>query len=139
MLNHFFIVRTKPCATFNGLTLTIWQNKFVSLNNCSIDLYNKDFQTTIHTRLTEFFLHPVLSCFLNRRVNSLMNELEGEWRPCLCEIFISWLHCLNNVIVACLLVFPRFLYCTLLLLVYWSIPFFYSDVVAVFLFICWSC
>ena len=55
-----FIVHTNPCATFDWLTwtTTICFNCYYSLHfflvyntNCSIDLYNRDLQPTIHTQL----------------------------------------------------------------------------------------
>ena len=68
-------------------------------NNCSIELYSRYLQTRIirftrnvcshktDWKLSEFPL-PGQSCLLYRRVNSLMNALEGE-RLCLCQISIN--------------------------------------------------
>ena len=82
-----------------------------------------------------------LSCLLYRitRVTSLMYALVLE---CLCEIsinvnklFIVYFVYVRpcRIVVACLFVYPLFLYCTLLLLVICLSPYyFYADVVAIF-------
>ena len=109
---------------------------------------------------------PVLSCLLCPTISRLMNALEGECF-CLREISIN----VNRLLILLLLhvfilVFIRhffigclffktlliFLYCTLLLLVYFWIPLFYNvvaclllyplhytEIVAIFLFTRWLC
>ena len=89
-----------------------------------------------------------LSCFLYRRVSSLMNALEGKECLFLCEISI-------NIYKLFIVIFVFFYVVleVLLLYVYLFIPFFYTDVavdcfflyivfytdvVAIFLFIRWS-
>ena len=93
---------------------------FVCNNNCSLDLYSGDLQTIIvhltsnvSSHKTDWILFelllPALSGLLYRRLNSLMNALEGE-RLSLSEIFIN----VNNLLAV------------LLLLVYLFIRFFYT-------------
>ena len=72
---------------------------FACNNNCSIDLYNRDLQTTIFlftrnvsSHKTDWILCEspllVLSCRLYSMVSSLMSALQGECL-CLSEIFIN--------------------------------------------------
>ena len=67
-----------------------------------------------------------LSCFLYRKVSSLnlLNLYKCK------QVFFRY---------CSLCILFRFILTVLLLLVYLFIPFFYADVVAIFLFICWSC
>ena len=83
---------------------------------------------------------------LCRMISGLTNALELEWL-CLREIFIN-VNKLLAVLLLPVLYIRYFCIMLLLLLVYflnpWCcyclfIPLFYTDVVAVFLFICWSC
>ena len=85
--------------------------------NCSIDLYNRDVQTTItlftrnmSSHKTERILSELpllaLSYFLYRVVSCLMNKLEEE---CFCLREIS--KNLNKLLLV--FVYPLFLYCTL--------------------------
>ena len=126
-----------------------------STPHCLIDLYNRDLQTTVILFTTiidfmqdwlnssEFFPWPALCCLLNCRLNSVINALEGEY-ICLRDISINvnkllavqccycMFTCLSaffilHFVVACLFLNP-FLFI-----------FIYTDVVAIFLFIHWSC
>ena len=150
VLNLFLvnILYTIPCVTCHDLTsaTTICFNCYYSLhffcihnNNCSTDLQTTIilFTRNVSSDKTDWILYELpmlaLSCLLYRMVSSLMNALEGECL-CLCEISINvnklfivicvfCLRCPCSVVVACLLVYPLF----------------YTDVVAIFLFIRWSC
>ena len=127
-----------------------------------IDLYNRDLETTIilfkqnvSSHKTDLILSdlllPAMSCLLCRLVSSLMNVLEGECLL-LCEVSVI----VNKSLAVLLLpvLFTRyFLYCNLLLPVYFLILlfcilmmlvysfmlFFYTEFVAIFLFIRWAC
>ena len=95
---------------------------------------------------------PVLSCLLYCRVSSLMNSLEEEC-VCLREIstnvnklftllllvYFVYSCSFSVVVVGYLLVYSLSYTALLLLPVYFFIPFFNTDVAAVFLFIRWSC
>ena len=70
-------------------------------NNCSIDLYNRELQTTIilfscnvSSHKTDWIISELLLltqyCLLYRMVSSLMNSVEGE---CLCLYEISIFFC----------------------------------------------
>ena len=115
-------------------------------NNCPIDLYNKDLQTTIilftcnmSSHRTDWILSELpllaMSCLVYCLVSRLMNAFKGECL-CLCEtpininklfivILVCCLHCPWSVVVVRLLVYPLFLHCTLLLPVYFFISFLY--------------
>ena len=93
--------------------------KFILIrnNNCSIDFYNRDLQTTItlftrnvSSHKTHWILSEspllALSCLLYRVVSSLMNTLEGEYL-CLREIPIN-----VNKLLAVLLLHVLFNECT---------------------------
>ena len=75
-------------------------------------------------------LNPALSRLLYSMISSLMNALVGEcfW---LREIFIN-----VNKLLALMLFHIRFLYCTLLLVVYFLIPFLFFLVPTLLLYIC---
>ena len=137
--------------------LTIWlkQQQFASIAiifytsfacniNCSIDLYNKDLQTTIILFTCNVSAHKTgwiiselpllaLSCLLYRMVNSLMNGLEGECNS-LREISLNVsksfavLFCLFCILA---IFYTALCYCSFTAL------FFYTD--AIILFIRWSC
>ena len=143
-----FIVRTIPYDTFTDLsyTITICFNCYYSLhlfrlhnNNCSIDLWNENLQTTIilfarnvSSHKTDWILSasPLLdlSCLLYRRVSSLINALKREYL-CPCEIsinvnklftviFVLRLRCPYSAVVACLFLNPFFI---LMLLLYFCL------------------
>ena len=110
--------------------------KFILIrnNNCSIDFYNRDLQTTItlftrnvSSHKTHWILSEspllALSCLLYRVVSSLMNTLEGEYL-CLREIPIN-VNKLLAVLLLHVLFICYFLYCTLLLFVYFFILFYF--------------
>ena len=109
-------------------------------------LCSRDLRTTIILLLRNLSLHktdriltksslPTLNCLLYRRVRSLMKGLEEE---CFCLREISGN--VNKLLAVLLLyVFICFLYYTLLLVVHYLFTFFYTNVVAIFLFIHWSC
>ena len=128
-----------PAFTIRLTTTTIFFNCYYSLhffdvhnNNCSISLFNRDLQTTIilFTRNMfsyktdwEFFLNSVACSSLPfiSQLSSLINVLDLTSLPsrnlCKCKQVAC------SIVVACLLVLSAFLYCTLLLLVYFLIPF----------------
>ena len=118
-------------------------------NNCSINLYNKDLQATIilfipngSSHKTDEILSELplltLSCLLYRMVSSIINALEREYL-CLLEICINVNKFLAVLLLAVYLYIHFFLSCTLLSFVYSFIAIFYTDVVAIFLYTCWSC
>ena len=101
--------------------------------------------TCLHTRQTEFFLHhccllPLLpfiahgkqsnECTWRRMALPLHNLYKCKQVGCSVVVacFIYQLFFILHCVVACLLLNPRML----LLLVYFFIPFFYTDVVAIF-------
>ena len=109
---------------------------FVHNNNCLIDLYNRDLQTTIilFTRImsshkTDWILSMssllTLSCFSYCRVNSLMNALEFRLR----EIFIN-----GNKLFLLFLYFAYVFPYSAVIDCLFPYPFFYTDVVAVFVY-----
>ena len=86
-------------------------------NNCSIELYNRNLQTTIilfirnmSSHKTDWILSkfPLLAwaCFLYHMVRRIMNALEGEYL-CLRKISINK-HVAYSVVLACLFVYPYF-------------------------------
>ena len=99
--------------------------------NSSTDFYNRDLQTTIILFTRNVSSHKIdwilsespllaLSCLLYRMVSRLVNALGGEYL-CLRKIsinvnklfiviFVFYLLCPCSVVVACLLVYPIFLY-----------------------------
>ena len=148
-LKSLFIVHIIPCGIFNNLTstTTIFFNRYYSLhffrahnNNCSIDLCNRNLQTTIILFTRKVSSHKIdwilaespflaLSYIWHRIISNLINarEIECLW---LREISINVNKlftvvcgfCLCppcSIVVACLLVYPLF----------------YTDVVAIFFFI----
>ena len=89
-------------------------------NNCSIDVYNRDLQTTIilftcnvSSHKTDWILSELpllaLSCLLYCRLSSLRNALKGE---CLCLLEIS----VNEKKVVYIIVFVYFVYAILVVL-----------------------
>ena len=86
-----------------------------------------------HTRLTEFQL-PALSYLLYRRVSSLMNPFEGECLS-LREISIN-VNKLLPVLLLPIYLLIRFFILHFVVACLFFNPIFYTDVVAIFLFIC---
>ena len=100
-------------------------------NNCWTDLYERDLQTIIilftrnvSSHKTDWIFSELpllaLSCLLYRRVNNLMNALEGE---CLCLCLIS-----INVNKQFIVIFVFCLRCHCSIVAH-VCPFFYIDVV----------
>ena len=137
---------------FHTLLRTLWQLFVRSLiqrfSNHNYSLHTQ--RVFIQDWLNSYWIHlelplPELSCLLYRRVSSLINAREEECR-CLREISINvnklviviCVFCLHLSLKSCCCLFIPFLYCTVVCL-FISLPLFYTDVVAKFLFIRWSC
>ena len=107
-------------------------------------LYNRDLETTIilftcntSSHKTDWIrtelLLPAMSWFLYRMLRSVMIAFEGECL-CLCEVPVNG----SKLLVVFLMpVYPLF-YSRLFCCLFTSVSLFYTDVVAIFLFIHWS-
>ena len=121
--------------------------------------------TCLHTRLTEFFLNyvsssqttnlnlaepqlPALSCLLyhkghqsDERTCNIMFLLSQNFYKCKQAVYCVFCYvCPCRIVVACLFVYPLFLYYTLLLPVYFLIPFLYRYCCCFFIpFLYWLC
>ena len=115
--------------------------------NCSLDLSNRNLQTTIIRNVylckADWILSELplsaLSCLLYHRVSSLMNV----WRMSLPFRKLFKYKQVVYVIVLAVLLLPVFCLSLFLLhcccCLFTSISLFYTDVVTIFLFIRWSC
>ena len=130
--NQFFIVRTIPCTTFHDLsetTTTICFNCYYSLHFYaytitivrSIDLYNRDLQTTIKlfTRNVSSHIRRCLLCpcpFISQCKQS--NEYVWRRMSLPSRNLYKCKQVACSVVVACLLLKPFFI---LMLLLYFSL------------------
>ena len=135
--NQFLIVRTIPCATFHDLTLTTlicfnWYPSFtlfrVHNNNCSLDLYYEDLQTTIiffthnvSSHKTEWILsEPPLPALPCRFISQTKQSNECTWSRMSLPLrnIYKCKQVACSVVVACLLINPFLYWCCCFLFVY---------------------
>ena len=123
------------------LFLTLSSCKLYQLFNRALQHRSSKYNSSLHTQcvftqdwLNSFWILIVASsCLLYHMVSSLMNSLERGW---LCLHKISIIVNKSLEVLVFTVVFIRYLlYCILLLLVYFLIPLFFTEVFAIFLFI----
>ena len=141
--NQFFIFHTIPCTTFHHFDLN--NNNLLSLlfffyillrnnNNCSLDLYNRDLQTTIIRFTRNLSSHKTDWIFFELPFSGSVLPFIPPF-ICLGEIsinvnklfIVTFVFCLHCPCSCCCCLFTCLS------------PFLDSDVVAIFLFMHWSC
>ena len=139
-MSSFTIQLKQQQFAFIGIIL--YTSFCVHNSNCSIDLYNIDLQTTI-IFFTQNWLNSLwisVACFVLSFISHGKQSNESTCRKMSLPSrnLYKRMQLTYSVTVAFFFV-AAFLYCTLLQRVYFFILLFYTDVVAIFLFIRWSC